>query len=151
MRARALGGSLSLFCWRWLAALLIIRSAYPVVSCLHSQLLHTFPPPQNKKRNASDGCVNTLTGYSGTFGRRAAGRLDRFSNQTAVWRAKGAVTRVSLHYSPEARCLQGVKVFYGPNPLDARLLGVEGPALEARELTLSEGEVFNKAQIKAGS
>jgi hypothetical protein len=33
-----------------------------------------------------------ITGYSGTFGKRASGQLERFNNQTAQWRGKGAIT-----------------------------------------------------------
>lgn len=59
---------------------------------------HTTPPE-------NDGCKDAITGYSGTFGKRNAGAVDRFNNQTAQWKSKGAITvsaapsssSVSLH------------------------------------------------------
>lgn len=47
-------------------------------------------------------------------------------------------TRPSPFHAPRA----------GPNPQDARLLGTE-TGLAGRELALSQGEAFVKAQIKA--
>lgn len=41
---------------------------------------------------ANEGCRDVITGYSGTFGKRASGGTERFNNQTTQWRSKGAIT-----------------------------------------------------------
>lgn len=99
--------------------------------------------------SANDGCKDAVTGYSGTFGKRAAAGAERFNNQTAQWRAKGAITKLNAYYSFTHKCIQGVKVTYGYNAQDAKLLGQES-GLAAQDLKLEAGEHFVKAQIKAG-
>lgn len=46
----------------------------------------------NPARAANNGCTDVITGYSATYGARNAAKLTRFQNQTAQWRAKGAIT-----------------------------------------------------------
>ncbi len=92
--------------------------------------------------------MNQITGYSGTFGKRAPGHLDRFTNQTAQWRTKGPVTKVVGYYSSAAKCIQGLKVSYGYGAADARLLGQEA-GLSLYTLILGADEKVNKVQIKA--
>ena len=58
-------------------------------------------------------CTNVVTGYSGAFGTRITGRLDRFNNQTAQWQAKGAITKVVVYYNSTSQCVQGLKITYG--------------------------------------
>jgi hypothetical protein len=62
--------------------------------------------------SAGEGCRDAITGYSGTFGKRAGG-LERFSNQTGQWRSKGAITKVDAYYSHTNKCIAGMKMTYG--------------------------------------
>ena len=68
-----------------------------------------LPPP----RAANTNCVDVITGYSTTYGVRNSAKLERFSNQTAQWKAKGPITKINAYYSPATKCVAGIKITYG--------------------------------------
>ncbi|GBF88056.1 hypothetical protein Rsub_00768 [Raphidocelis subcapitata] len=97
--------------------------------------------------SAGEGCRDAVTGYSGTFGKRASS-MERFTNQTAQWRSKGAITKVDAYYSHTNKCIAGMKMTYGWDATNARLLGQDAN-LFSTEIKLIPGEYVNKVQIKA--
>jgi hypothetical protein len=91
--------------------------------------------PQRIAAPAGPVCSNTITNYSATFGKRDTTKLERFSNQTSQWLAKGPITKVNAYYNPSSKCVVGVKITYGkpPHRAIATLGLVEGRQAEARK------------------